>query len=271
MDASPGSESLMESTDTAMEHVEVKPAAEPHAESADGLKPSGLLTVQPAQVAPTIEAILLSMDKPVSGPRLAEALGLVHDAEDAEDAERIAARTIDASESSESAATPGDSAPRSKKRKTKTERAQTPLGLISACVALLNDEYEKTGRVFRIEQIAGGYRLMTLAKFATALEQFHGKRERHTLSRAAMESLAIIAYKQPITRAGLEAIRGVACGEVLRSLLERRLIAIVGRAEEVGRPMLYGTSKAFLETFGLASVKDLPSVEELKNRARDED
>ncbi|MBY0261687.1 MAG: SMC-Scp complex subunit ScpB, partial [Phycisphaerales bacterium] len=117
---------------------------------------------------------------------------------------------------------------------------------------------------FRIERIAGGYRVMTLPAFGPVLEAYHGKRERHALSRAAIETLAIIAYKQPITRAALESIRGVACGEVLRSLMERRLVTIVGRAEEVGRPMLYGTSKAFLETFGLASVKDLPSVDDLR-------
>ena len=78
--------------------------------------------------------------------------------------------------------------------------------------------------------------------------------------------MAIIAYKQPITRAALEAIRGVACGEILRSLMDRRLVTIVGRAEELGRPMLYGTSKQFLEVFGLTSIKDLPSVEEFKQR-----
>ena len=105
---------------------------------------------------------------------------------------------------------------------------------------------------------------MTLPRFAPVLEQYHGKRERHGVSRAALETLAIIAYKQPMTRASLEAIRGVACGEVLRSLIERRLITIVGRAEELGRPMLYGTTKAFLETFGLATLKDLPTAEDLR-------
>ena len=85
------------------------------------------------------------------------------------------------------------------------------------------------------------------------------------LSRPAIETLAIIAYKQPITRAKLEAIRGVGCGEVLKSLLERRLIAVTGRAEELGRPMLYGTTRQFLDAFGIRSVKDLPSVESMVN------
>jgi segregation and condensation protein B len=83
------------------------------------------------------------------------------------------------------------------------------------------------------------------------------------LTPAALETLAIVAYRQPLLRADLEAIRGVACGEVLRGLLDRRLIRIVGRAEELGRPMLYGTTKEFLEVFGLASLKDLPQAKDL--------
>ena len=130
----------------------------------------------------------------------------------------------------------------------------------------LNAEYERTGRSFRIEQVAGGYRVMTLPRFAEVVAAFQGSRMRSSLSHAALESLAIIAYKQPVTRAQLEAIRGVACGEVLRSLIDRRLVTIAGRAEELGRPLLYGTTKQFLETFGLSSIKDLPSIEELRAR-----
>ena len=81
-----------------------------------------------------------------------------------------------------------------------------------------------------------------------------------------MGTLSIIAYRQPITRAELEAIRGVACGEVVRTLMDRRLVKITGRAEELGRPMLYGTTRQFLDTFGLASVKDLPKPEELADQ-----
>ena len=78
-----------------------------------------------------------------------------------------------------------------------------------------------------------------------------------------LETLAIVAYKQPVTRVDVEMIRGVACGEVLRSLMERHLVKVVGRADEIGRPMLYGTTKKFLEVFGLNSTKDLPDVEEV--------
>jgi segregation and condensation protein B len=127
----------------------------------------------------------------------------------------------------------------------------------------LNESYEASGRSFRIEQVAGGYRILTLPEFAPAVAAIRGLRESAKLSRAAVETLAIIAYKQPITRVQVEAIRGVASGEVIRTLLDRRLVAIIGRAEELGRPMLYGTSKQFLETFGLSSTKDLPRVTDL--------
>lgn len=134
---------------------------------------------------------------------------------------------------------------------------------IAAAVERLNEHYDRTARAFRIERVAGGYRIMTRPQHARVVGALKGARNAGRLSKAAVETLAIIAYKQPITRARLEEIRGVACGEVLRSLLERRLITITGRAEELGRPMLYGTTKQFLEAFGLASVRDLPTVAEL--------
>ncbi|MBC7835330.1 MAG: SMC-Scp complex subunit ScpB [Phycisphaerales bacterium] len=137
---------------------------------------------------------------------------------------------------------------------------------IKGAIEHLNGQYAQTGRSFRIEQVAGGYRVMTLPVFADAMARLHASRAKTTLSQAALETLAILAYKQPITRAHLEAIRGVACGEVLRTLIDRKLVTIAGRAEELGRPMLYATTKRFLETFGLATLKDLPSVEELRAR-----
>lgn len=130
-------------------------------------------------------------------------------------------------------------------------------------IETLNAFYEKHARSFRIELVAGGYQILTLPKFKPVLARLHKARGDARLSPAALETLAIIAYKQPILRAELEAIRGVACGEVLRSLMDRHLVKITGRAEEVGRPMLYGTTPTFLELFGLANLKDLPRVEEL--------
>ena len=135
---------------------------------------------------------------------------------------------------------------------------------VSAAVATLNALYEQTGRSFRIEQLAGGWQVLTLPRFAPVLAALHKTRAQTRRTPAALETLAIVAYKQPILRADLEAIRGVACGEVLRSLMDRRLVKIVGRAEVLGRPMLYGTTKVFLEVFGLAALKDLPKAEELR-------
>lgn len=135
---------------------------------------------------------------------------------------------------------------------------------IDRVIERLNADYEKTGRSFRIEAVAGGWQVMTLPQFADVLGALHRTRAQARLTPAALETLAIIAYQQPVLRAQIEAIRGVSCGEVLRSLMDRRLIKIVGRAQEIGRPVLYGTTKTFLELFGLASLKDLPKVQELR-------
>lgn len=144
------------------------------------------------------------------------------------------------------------------------EALEVPGKAVNQAIALLNQAYEQTGRSFRIEQVAGGWQVMTLPQYADVLAGLHKARTQSKLSPAALETLAIIAYRQPVIRAEIEAVRGVACGEVLRSLMERHLIKIVGRAEEIGRPMLYGTTKQFLEVFGLSGLKDLPKVEELK-------
>lgn len=125
----------------------------------------------------------------------------------------------------------------------------------------LNEQYENSGRAFRVEQVAGGYQLLTLPEYGEYLKKMHQKEADAKLTKAALETLAIIAYKQPILRVDVEAIRGVACGETIRSLMEKHLVKIVGRAEEPGRPILYGTTRRFLELFGLNSLKDLPQGE----------
>lgn len=125
----------------------------------------------------------------------------------------------------------------------------------------LNAAYTETGRSFRIEQVAGGYQMLTLPEFGDLLRQMHQKEVDAKLTKAGMETLAIIAYKQPILRADVEAVRGVACGETIRNLMEKHLVKIAGRAEIPGRPILYGTTKRFLEVFGLNNLKDLPQPE----------
>lgn len=138
---------------------------------------------------------------------------------------------------------------------------------IQAAVDTLNGVYEASGRSFRIEAVAAGFKVMTLPKFAEVLKALHRSRQDTRLTPAAMETLAIIAYKQPILRSQIEAIRGVASGEVIRSLMERHMVKIAGRAEEIGRPMLYGTTKTFLEVFGLSGLEDLPKADEFKAKA----
>ncbi len=202
----------------------------------------------PSDLPGAIEAILLTADRPVSALKLA--LTLI----------------------------PQEPAPKARSRKAReAEAAAEPTGepaeapeaarareRIDGAVASLNAEYEKTGRSFRIEPVAGGYRLMTLSKFADAVAAYQSGRATTALSPASLETLAVIAYRQPITRSVIEAIRGVACGEVLRSLSERGMVTVAGRADELGRPLLYATTRKFLETFGLATLKDLPTIEELR-------
>lgn len=135
---------------------------------------------------------------------------------------------------------------------------------VRAAIEELNADYERTGRSFRIEQVAGGRQVMTVSALGPVVARLRGERAQARLTQAALETLAVVAYRQPILRADIEAIRGVACGEVLRSLMERRMVRIVGRSEEIGRPMLYGTTGEFLRTFGIASISDLPQAKDLK-------
>ncbi len=133
---------------------------------------------------------------------------------------------------------------------------------IKRVVEELNDRYEQAQTSFRIDLIAKGYQMSTLPVFHRWVSKLHKVRAESRLSQAALETLAIVAYKQPVLRANVEAIRGVAVGDMLVRLREMNLVRIVGRAEEIGRPLLYGTTTKFLEVFGLASLKDLPSIDQ---------
>lgn len=172
-----------------------------------------------------IEAVLLCADRPVPAAKLAMAIGLLGDPASAE-------QTLPAEVRDD----------------------------LAAALDRLNATYQASGRSFRIEAIAGGYRLMTLPEYARFVAAFQQQRVQNRLSKPAIETLAIIAYRQPVTRAEVESIRGVSCGEVLKTLMDHRLVTIQGRAEELGRPILYGTTRQFLDTFGLATIKDLPPV-----------
>lgn len=128
-------------------------------------------------------------------------------------------------------------------------------------VRQLNRIYETHGRAIRIEQVAGGFRLLTRPSLAPWLARLGHLPTPIRLSTPMMETLAVVAYRQPVSRASAEAVRGVACGELLRQLMERELIRIVGRSEELGRPYLYGTTKRFLQLFGLPNTDALPPIQ----------
>jgi segregation and condensation protein B len=135
---------------------------------------------------------------------------------------------------------------------------------VVAAVDRLNVFYGETKRAFRVATIAGGFQLVTTPDHAELLSKLHKERVPTRLSRAALETLAIIAFKQPVTRAEIDAIRGVSASDrVLRTLMDRKLVRISGRAEAPGRPLLYGTTREFLAYFGLESVADLPRTDEL--------
>ena len=121
--------------------------------------------------------------------------------------------------------------------------------------------YDKDGSAFQVEELAGGYQLLTRPEFHRWLVRLRRGGQELRLSPAARETLAIVAYRQPITRADVEAVRGVHCGEVLQLLMERGLVRVAGRHDSLGRPILYGTTRKFLQVFGLKSLKDLPQAE----------
>jgi segregation and condensation protein B len=125
----------------------------------------------------------------------------------------------------------------------------------------LQSFYELDGSAFQIEEVAGGFQLFTLASYHRWLTRLKRANQEPRLTGAARETLAIVAYRQPIMRADIEAIRGVHCGDVLRLLMEKGLVRIAGRHDSLGRPVLYGTTKQFLLLFGLKSLKDLPAVQ----------
>jgi segregation and condensation protein B len=183
-----------------------------------------------------IEALVLASDRPLGEGKLVELLGMVP-------------------EPGRRRGEGGDVPSKARREAVKQVRE---------AIEQLNAAYASTGRSFRIEELAAGWQVLTLPAFGPLIARLRGDRAQQKLSQAALETLAIVAYRQPILRADLESIRGVACGEILKTLLDRRLVKIVGRAEEVGRPMLYGTTQEFLRIFGLASLSDLPQAKELR-------
>ncbi|MCG8449581.1 MAG: SMC-Scp complex subunit ScpB [Pirellulales bacterium] len=127
----------------------------------------------------------------------------------------------------------------------------------------LGKRLDRRSSALQVVEVARGVQLLTRPQLADWLRRLHGGPEEVRLSAPALETLSVVAYRQPIVRAEIEAIRGVQCGEILRVLMERDLLRIVGRAEELGRPFLYGTTKKFLQVFGLRRLEELPSIDQI--------
>ena len=149
------------------------------------------------------------------------------------------------------------------------ERMRDLLGLTSVihvreALDSITARWTEAGLAVELQEVAGGVRVTTRPEYAEYVRRLSRRPEVDKLSPSLMETLSIVAYRQPAPRVEVERIRGVQCGEGLRSLLERRLIKVVGRSDQPGRPLLYGTTRRFLEVFGLKSIKDLPKKGDLK-------
>jgi len=208
-----------------MEPQEVTEQSEVSAEVPAFMKAPDETPCADQSIESRVEAVLLSISRPLSEAKLVDMLGLG----------------------------------------SVSAKDKMPATMVKQAIDHLNNEYSQSGRSFRIERLAGGWQLLTLSKFGPLLTRVHGAKLQGRLTPAALDTLAIIAYRQPTLRSELEAVRGVACGDILRGLMERRLVRITGRAEELGRPMLYGTTSEFLRVFGISRIEDLPQARELRN------
>ncbi len=144
---------------------------------------------------------------------------------------------------------------------------QVELGDVHEALAALAAAWRDRPGAIDLVEVAGGWRFLTRPEHAEDLARLRSRPATERLSPAALETLSVVAYRQPVTRAEIEGVRGVAVGPLLRLLLERDLIRITGRSTEPGHPLLYGTTKRFLDHFGLASLKDLPDLKELLESA----
>lgn len=141
---------------------------------------------------------------------------------------------------------------------------------IRRAIAELNAEYDTHGRTYRILQVGGGYQFATRPEYADWVGKLYKEKGKRKLSHSALETLAIISYRQPVTKPEIESIRGVNCDYVMRTLLERGLITITGRAHTAGRPLLYGTTREFLKHFGINDLSELPKPREIEEILKEE-
>ncbi len=234
------------------------------------------MTYTSESLAPIIEALLFASDEPLSAQEL-RALVLGEEFIEEEKLPPVIEAQLGLEETPfaltpdmDVAAGPGEPPSEAAPEKKRKKRQLIELPIIHEAVELLNASYESSNRAFRLIEIAGGYQFSTRAEFGEYVARLFRERSRRRLSGAALETLAIVAYKQPVSKNDIENIRGVNCDEVLKSLLEKNLITITGRAETVGRPLLYGTTIDFLRHFGLPRIQDLPRPREIDELMKEE-
>lgn len=227
----------------------------------------------PESLAPIIEALLFASDEPLSAQTIRSLIvgeEVVRTDVNEEVATEESVADADAPEG-EVEATEGTPAEADSLKKPKRKKRQLiELPTIHAAIEQLNTQLEETARPYRIVAIAGGYHFATRPDYSEYVVRLFKEKSRRRLSGAALETLAIVAYKQPVSKQDIENIRGVNCDEVLKSLLEKNLVTITGRAEAVGRPLLYGTTSDFLKHFGLPSIGDLPKPREIEELMKEE-
>jgi len=201
------------------------------------------------ELAAIIEALLIASEEPLSSTELARLIrARVAEADD------LLATEIEDGTANEGATIPDEL----------SALSSTDENNITAAVAQLNHSYETTGRAFLCTERAKGWKIYTRPDYADFVRHLFPGRKPSRLSGPAMETLAIVAYRQPVTKASLEAVRGVSCDGMLQKLLDRELVKVGGRAELPGRPLLYETTDLFFEHFGIKSVEDLPNSNELR-------
>lgn len=207
------------------------------------------------QLSAIIEALLIASEDPLPSSEIARIIrARVAEAEDALAAE---------SESEEEDEVPSDSESNPLPEELQA-LAEMNEDAVTAAIVELNRHYENTGRAFLCAERAKGWKIYTHPDYAAFVRQLFPDRKPSRMSGPAMETLAIIAYRQPVTKASIEAVRGVSCDGMLQKLLDRELIKIGGRAELPGRPLLYETTDLFFEHFGVKSVDELPNANELR-------
>lgn len=199
------------------------------------------------QLSAIIEALLLASQNPLSSEELAKLVrARVAEAEDVRIRETEEGKTPDPLP------------------EWLTKLAATSSDQIVEAIGIVNQSYDETGRSFTILERPKGWKLYTRVEYGDFVRQLFPGRKPERMSGPAMETLAIIAYRQPITKAAIEAVRGVACDGMIQKLLDRDLIRIGGRAELPGRPLLYETTDLFFEHFGIRTIDDLPNASELR-------